>query len=196
MKINLLSCPYCGGKISKEEDLCEYCGHEYFISSFSSDSNIKNTDLQKYIKAYDSMLNDGSENSDLNYSLGICYLRLRMYIKARSCFDKAIDMGTGDSEAYFFAAVSILNGKKPFINSKKDVDNAMEYLNAAIAIEDRPKYRLLMAYLKFDYYEKKHLRIEPSYKEDLAMALVGSTDKDRSELFALLKVDVPDWSLQ
>jgi tetratricopeptide (TPR) repeat protein len=195
MKVSLLSCPYCGGSISKDANLCEYCGHEYLISSFSSDSIVKNSDLQKYVKAYHSILNDHPGDSDLNYSLGICNLKLGMHSKAQSCFDNVIAKGVGNSEAYFFAAVSTLNGKKAFINSKKDVDCAMRYLNAAIMVEDRPKYRLFLAYLKYDYYEKKRLKIRPSYKEDLSIALAGSTESDRSDLFALLKVNTPDWSL-
>ena len=83
MRVTLLSCPYCGGSISKDANICEYCGHEYLISSFSSDSIVQSADLRKYAKAYDQMLKGDPEDSDLNYSMGICNLKLGMYGKAR-----------------------------------------------------------------------------------------------------------------
>jgi len=194
MEISILTCPYCAAGISQKANVCEYCGHEYMISSFSSNSIIQSADLSKYVRSYGTMLKENPNDPGLNFSIGICHLKQGMYAKAFSHFNDAIDNDIGDSDAYFYTAISLLNGKKAFVNSKTDVDRAMEYVNTAIIINDREIYHLFLAYLKYDYYERKRLKISPNYRAELSIASNGSVKaEDIKNLFEIMKVDVPDW---
>lgn len=192
MEILLLSCPYCAAKISSHGNECEYCGFEYMLSSYTSMAKIGDQDLKKYVRAYKDALKDEPDNPNLNYSAGLCSLRLRLFDKALESFEKAIADDIDSGDAYFFAAVSMLGGKMAFLSDKKRIDKAIEYVNAAAMLEDRAIYHLMLAYLKYDYYKRKCLNISPSFQDHLNDAESFSLDDSvREELFAVLGVESP-----
>jgi hypothetical protein len=98
-----------------------------------------------------------------------------------------------DSETYFYAAVCLLNGKKAFLNQRPTIDKVLEYINAALMIEPKGIYYYYLAYIKYDYFERKHFRTTPNYREALQMAVdAGLSDFDIEQLFAILGVARPD----
>jgi len=120
-------------------------------------------------------------------------MNLGLYDKALNSFEKVIDADPEGSFGYYAAAVSLLNGRSAFLSDKKKIDKALEYLNAAMRIEELGVYHYLMAYIKYDYYKRKFLRIEPDYQYHLDSAdAFGISDEDRCALFDLLKVDIPN----
>ena len=123
----------------------------------------------------------------------MCYLKLKMYDKALAAFEKAIEDYFDDSETYFYAAVCLLNGKKAFLNQRPTIDKVLEYINAALMIEPKGIYYYYLAYIKYDYFERKHFRTSPNYQEALQMAVdAGLSDYDIEQLFAILGVARPD----
>ena len=59
-------------------------------------------------------------------------------------------------------------------------------------IEDRPLFHYLLAYMKFDFYAKKFLRVQPDWKFELQRALsTGIRQDDQFELFELLGQSCP-----
>ena len=114
-----------------------------------------------------------------------------MYDKAISCFDKALEDNLEDSEICFYAA--LLKGKKAFLTSRPVINKIEEYLNAAIMIEPRGIYYYFWAYIKYDYYYRKHFRSTPDYQELLETASSsGYSEYDVHNLFDLLEVKKPD----
>lgn len=91
----------------------------------------------KYVKFYKEALADNPNNPQLNSSIGMCYLKLKLYDKALESFEKAIEDDFDNSETYFYAAVCLLKGRKAFLTPKADIDKALEYINAALMIENR-----------------------------------------------------------
>ena len=193
MEIRVLVCPFCAAPISQKASLCEYCGHEYMVSSFSSLSKVSRSDLNKYTNAYSSALRDNPDDPSLNTSIGICFLSLGLHDKAMLNFEKVIGADPENASAYCMAAMCLLKGRSAFLCEKKNVDKAIEYLNAALMIEEIGKYHFFMAYLKYDYYKRKFLKTEPDYKYHLDAAYsTGVTDEEIFDLFNILKVKVPD----
>lgn len=122
-----------------------------------------------------------------------CYLKLKLYDKAISCFDKALEDNLEDSEICFYAAVALLKGKKAFLTSRPVINKIEEYLNAAIMIEPRGIYYYFWAYIKYDYYYRKHFRSTPDYQKLLETASSsGYSEYDVHNLFDLLEVKKPD----
>ncbi|WP_438445114.1 hypothetical protein [Gorillibacterium sp. sgz5001074] len=191
-KVVDLRCPGCGEPSSTSEQTCKYCGRQVIIMSFNSVYNMSQQDANKYVQSYNEALKEHPEESSIQSSLGMCYLKLKLYDKAVESFEKAIQDNFDNSETYFYAAVGLLKGKKAFMTPKAMIDKALEYLNAALMIENRGIYNYFSAYLKYDFYERKYLRISPSYKDELSTAYTNHvTNEDIRILFELLNVEIP-----
>lgn len=186
-----LECPGCGRSVSIDQKKCS-CGRALVISTFSSVVSMPLPELNKYARSYQKALADHPDNPELNSSVGMCYLKLKMYDKAASAFEKAIEDNFDNPETYFYAAVALLKGQKAFCAQRADIDKIEELLQAAVSIEPRGVFYLLWAYVKQDYFKRKFLRTSPDYAEMYAQAQnAGFSDLDRSNLFSLLGVECP-----
>ncbi|CAG7654007.1 hypothetical protein ACFQI7_32110 [Paenibacillus allorhizosphaerae] len=192
-KIVDLKCPGCGEPSSTSEQTCKYCGRQVIITSFNSVYEMLPQDVNKYVNSYKEVLRDHPEESSIHTSIGMCYLRLRLHEKALESFEKATQYNFDNSETYFYAAVCLLKGKKAYLAPKAIIEKAQEYLNAALTIENRGIYHYFLAYIKYDFYERKFLRITPNYESELKNACVNNvTKEDIRKLFDLLNVDIPN----
>lgn len=92
-----------------------------------------------------------------------------------------------------YAAVCLLKGKKAFLAPRTDIDKAVEYINAALMIEPRGIYQYFLAYIKYDYFERKSLNIKPDWQETLQIAVQsGVSQADIAQLFETLQVEMPE----
>jgi len=158
----------------------------------SSVSAFSPLELNKYAASYRKTLAANPDNKEVNGSIGICYLKLKLYDNAIAAFSKAVEDNFDNSETYFYAAVCLLRGKKAFVCPRVDIDKIAEYLNAALMIEPRGIYRYFLAYIKCDYFERKYLNIAPNYKEELMQATQMGVSQDEIQQFAdLLQVEMP-----
>lgn len=149
-------------------------------------------EVNKYAGAYKKALMEHPDSVELNKSIAMCYLKLRLYDKALISFEKAIEDNFDDSETYFYAAVCCLNGKKAFLTQRPVIDKALEYINAALMIEPRGIYYYFMAYIKYDFFERKYLNTSPNYRDCITLARqAGTSDADISMLYSILGVDRP-----
>ena len=188
-----LNCPGCGGGVSTGQKQCDFCGRPIVITSFSDIQSFSSLDLNKYANNYRKALTDNPNNDALNMSVGICYLKLKLYDKALSAFEKAIEDNFDNSETFFYAAVSLLKGKKAFLALRTDIDKIQEYLNTAITIEPRGIYHYFLAYIKQDYFDRKYLNITPNWKETLQIAIqTGLPAADITQFSEMLQVEMPD----
>ena len=123
----------------------------------------------------------------------MCYLKLGMYDKAAEAFDKALESNFDNSEAFFYAAICQLGGKKANVIKDRSVINKIEeYIKAALMIEELGIYYYFWAYIKYDYYKRKFLNTTPTWQELLDKAQqTGLSPTDVEQLYAILKVDRP-----
>ena len=188
--MGLNQCPGCGAPVSMSDRVCSHCGNEVVISSFQSVSSFSAPLLNKYVRSYDRA---GETDAKMSIAKGLCYMKLKLYDKASSCFLDAIDLEMDNSEAYFFYAASLLKGKKAFLNSRTDIDTAEQYLLDAASIENRGIYYYFLAYLRYDHHYRKGYRVTPSYVEYLSKAKsLGVSHADINNLFLMLDLQIPD----
>lgn len=184
-------CPGCGARVSPDIKKCEYCDKPVIINSIGAIKTFTPLQLNKYASSYRKQLVADPDDRELNRSMGICYLRLKLYDKANEAFERAVADNFEDADSYFYAAVGRLHGKKAFITTRPDIDKAIEYLNAANMIASNPVHYLLLAYIKKDYFDRKALNISPSWMEELSSAReLCATDADIAALADLLGVAV------
>ena len=188
-----LNCPGCGGRVSTEMTECSWCHKPVVITTFNSVASMPLPEVNKYANSYKKELAENPNDQILNTSIGMCYLKLKMYDKAYEAFEKAIEDNFDDSEVYFYAAVCLLRGKKAFLAQRADINKIEEYINAANMIEPRGIYYYFLAYIKYDFFERKYLNTSPYYLECLNNAhQLGISAHDIQMLFDLLGCAKPD----
>ena len=187
-----LNCPGCGARVSTEQKKCKYCRNPIVIQTFTSVHDMTIPEVNKYANAYRRALSENPDNIDLNKSIAMCYLKLKLYDKALPAFEKALEDNFDDSELFFYAAICLLRGKKAFVAQRTDINKAIEFLDAANMIEPKGIYYYFLAYIKYDFFERKYLNTSPNYQECMSIAnSYGVSDYDVSNLFAILGVPKP-----
>jgi len=188
-----INCPGCGGRVNTGEKECKFCGGAIVISTFNSVFSMATPQLNKYANSYKKALEENPEHPELNFSIASCYLRLKLYDKAIAAYEIAIHDSFDNSEAYFYAAVCLLKGQKAFVAERKNIDKIEEYINAALMIEPKGVYYYFLAYIKYDYFNRKYLNTTPSFSEALQIGKEhGLTEFDTVQLFDILLVPRPD----
>lgn len=191
-----LTCSGCGFALTPSNIECPRCGNAITVTSFNSVYAQDLPTLNKLTRALDKDLRDATSpdlDTSIKFTLGGCYLKLRLYDKALTRFEEAMEDNFDNPEAPFYAAVSLLKGKKAFLTPMANIKKAIEYVEAALMIEDRGVFHYFLAYLKFDFYARKRLRISPNWQEELmlAQATTNLSPTDCLMLFDILGVDMP-----
>lgn len=189
-----INCPGCGARVTTGQSECEWCHQPIVISTFNSVYSMPMPQVNKYAGAYRKALAENPDNTELNNSIAMCYLKLKLYDKALPAFELAMEDNFDNSETYFYAAVCLLKGKKAFLAQRADIDKAIEYINAALMIEPRGIYYYFLAYIKYDFFERKYLNTSPNYRECVQMSYdIGTSDFDKDMLFNILGVTNPNF---
>ncbi len=187
-----INCPGCGARVTTGQTECEWCHQPVVISTFNSVYSMPMPQVNQYARAYGKELRENPDNTELNNSIAMCYLKLKLYDKALPAFERAMEDNFDNSETFFYAAICLLKGKKAFLALRPEINKIEEYINAALMIEPRGIYYYFLAYIKYDYFNRKYLRTSPTYKEALDMAAqAGYSPFDAEQLFAILGVDKP-----
>ncbi len=187
-----LTCPGCGARVYTGQKECDWCHKPVVISAFNNVYSMPVSEVNKYASTYRKALEEHPNHDELNKSAAMCYLKLRLYDKALSAFEAAIEDDFNDSETYFYAAVCLLRGKKAFLAQRDDINRAINYINAACVIEPQGIYYYFLAYIKYDFFERKYLNTTPDYRECLRVAgEMGTSVYDANMLFDILGVAKP-----
>lgn len=188
-----INCPGCGARVTTGQSECEWCHQPIVISTFNSVYSMPMPQVNKYAGAYSKALAENPDNTELNNSIAMCYLKLKLYDKALPAFELAMEDNFDNSETFFYAAVCLLKGKKAFLAQRADIDKAIEYINAALMIEPRGIYYYFLSYIKYDYFERKYLNTSPNYQECFQMSCeMGTSEFDKEMLFNILGVARPN----
>jgi tetratricopeptide (TPR) repeat protein len=187
-----MKCPNCGDAVDTSQKICKSCKQPIVISTFNSVYTMPMPLVNKAAGAYRGVLAQDPMNSEINASIAFCFLKLKMYDKAAEAFEKAVVDNFDNSEIFFYAAVSLLGGKKAFLAQRPTIDKSIEYINAANMIEPKGIYDYLLSYIKYDYFFRKHFMTSPTYDEMLSQAVqTGLSDYDVQQLHEILGVERP-----
>lgn len=188
-----INCPGCGARVSTGQKECEWCHKPIIISTFTSVYSMPMPEVNKFAAAYRKALAENPDNQDLNNSVAMCYLKLKLYDKAFPAFEKAMEDNFDNSETFFYAAICLLQGKKAFLQQRHTIDKILEYINAALMIEPKGIYYYFLAYIKYDYFQRKCFKTSPTYQETLTMAIdAGLSEFDVEQLYGILGVARPE----
>ena len=192
LQVISLECPGCGASLSMDMKNCPRCKGPVIITSFNSVCNMADLRAKKLAIGYQKALATNPDSLELRKAVALCHLKLGTCDKAYEVLYQLLDDNFDDSELFFYAAVSLLKGKRPFLAQLSNVKKIQEYMDAAMLIEERGVYHLFLAYVKLDYYARKALRIVPNWQDEVKLARqYGVSAEDTRILFEMLKVPVP-----
>lgn len=83
-----IKCPGCGAAVSTKDTECEYCGKPVMIKNFNSIASMSMPELNKYVGSYKREIDRNGDNSAINKSIAMCYLKLKQYKQAEDYFQK------------------------------------------------------------------------------------------------------------
>ncbi|MCL2054362.1 MAG: hypothetical protein FWG90_08040 [Oscillospiraceae bacterium] len=192
-QVHDMRCRSCGAAADIGQTKCRFCNQPVLISTFTSVHAMPMPMINQYAATYREALQGEPNAKDLNNGIAMCYLKLKLYDKALGAFEKAIEAHFDNSETFFYAAICLLGGKKAFLAQRVTIDKIEEYLNAALAIEPRGIYHYFLAYIKYDYFERKFFNTSPTYQEALGAAnSAGLSPLDVEQLYEILGVSRPE----
>ena len=187
------TCRSCGAASDIGQTKCRFCKQPVLISTFNSVYAMPLPMVNQYAAEYRAALQSEPDAKDLNNGIAMCFLKLKLYDKALSAFEKAMEDNFDNSETFFYAAICLLGGKKAFLAQRPEIDKIEEYINAALAIEPRGVYHYFWAYIKYDYFERKYFNTSPTYQEALNAAnSAGVSPYDIEQLYGILGVSRPE----
>ena len=188
-----IKCRGCGAAAEIGQTKCLFCKQPLVISTFNSVYSMPMPMVNQYAASYREALQNEPNAKDLNNSIAMCYLKLKLYDKALAAFGKAMEDNFDNSETFFYAAICLLGGKKAFLAQRPEIDKIEEYINAALSIEPRGIYHYFLAYIKYDYFSRKFFKTSPTYQEALGNAKgAGLSPHDVEQLFGILGVMRPE----
>lgn len=129
-------------------------------------SKIDNSlDLKRCLDFYSNSMNSYANDSKQYACVGMCFLKLKCYTQAANMFNRALNGITFDGDIFYYAALSLCEGKRPFLLSINVIDKIVDYIDQAIKIEKSTnsdnqklkKYYLFAQIIYNDFYKKKGL---------------------------------------
>lgn len=185
-----IKCPNCGAPVTATTEKCEWCRKPVIITSFNIIADMDDTTVKKYAKSYREDLKEHPNDTLLNTSVAFCFLKLNMYDDAFNAFSKTFEDNFDNSEVFFYAAVSLLKGKKAFLHNRAEIDKILELVNAAVMIEKRGIYYYFLAYIKHDYFKRKFLKTTPTHLDYLKQAnALGCSRTDIAHFYSVAGVE-------
>lgn len=192
----IITCGCCGHKeaypLQKESVKCRNCRQPIIPTNFVEAKQIPAPARTKQILLLNQVAASNPSSPEIPMALGLFYLANGAYQYALPQFKKVVEIDPLNGDAYFYIAVSMLGGVKPFIKSFKEIQTIVENISLAEQIDPKAVYYYLHAYVAYDYYKRKYIGCNPSYTELLATSRsLGITGSDVYSLFELLKTDKP-----
>lgn len=188
-----LTCPGCGAPLSAGIKECDSCGRPLIIQSFKTFIDLNPVQTNNYSNEYRKILSTDPYNPEVNKALGLALLKLNMYDQATKMLDNASTFNPVDSDAFFFAGIAQLGGKRPAFVKRNQINEAIQKIEAAKMIESKPIYDYVLALIKYDYFYRKGFSITPNFKDHEKSAYDnGFSNSEKEELNAILKFNIDE----
>jgi tetratricopeptide (TPR) repeat protein len=196
MAESVLKCGGCGKALTTDQlvngEICPLCDEPARIKRYQTVVAMPLPKINKYIATFQAQITENPNDNSLKSSLGLCFLKMKLQEKALPLFEKAMIDNFTDPDPYFFGAVCLLKGKKAFLALRPDIETIEKYLEAALGLEPKAIFYYFQAYIKNDYYERKHMSSKQRFQELYEQAKqAGITEDEISEFYTLLGAERP-----
>lgn len=180
VKICTYECPNCSAPVSITDKICNHCFSHIYIQKVKDIDKLSNSDLSKHISIYKKNLNQSFDVNTLQ-SLGICHYKNKMYNLALESFEKIITIEPENINAYYYSALSLLNGKRPYMQTFNCIKKVVLLLEAAISIKPEGRLYYFLYMIQVDFFDKKHLHTRYKMNDLKNMAIANAITNDEIE---------------
>ena len=157
--VEIIRCQGCGANLSPNNTTCEYCGSVNVIKAKENPFSLDESLTKKYVNYFKDKVKSEPSDGEAVFSLGLFYLRLKLYDFAIRNIEKAIELMPEESDVYYYYALSLMKGRKPKLISLTEIKKIEGFINTAIQLNDaNGNYYYLWALIKYDFYLKNGLR--------------------------------------
>lgn len=193
----VITCGCCGHKeaypLKRESVKCRNCRQPIIPANYVEAKQVPAPARTKQILLLNQVAAENPASPEIPMALGLFYLTGGGYQYAMPQFKKVLEIDPLNADAYFYTAVAMLGGKKPFLKSLAEIEKIVENINLAEQIEPKAVYFYLHAYIAYDFYKRKFMGCNPTYSELLSQAKsLGFNSLESSDLFELLKTEKPN----
>lgn len=184
VKVCTYECPNCGAPIKIADKVCGHCFSAVYLQRIKDSDNLSKGGIAKHIAVYKKNIANGLvDDSSTLISLGICHYKNCMYDLSMKSFEKAIEVDPENVNAYYYAALSLMNGKRPYLQTLPKIKKAVAMLEAAISIQDEGRLYYFLHLIQKDFFDKKHLRTKYKALELQNLSMENAvTDEEILEL--------------
>lgn len=165
VNLNIIAkeCPQCGAVVELKTSKCSYCNSEFFIKKVTDLGNRVN----RYKTFYSEILKNDNANGEAMYGLGLCFISLDLFDRAKVQFDSVIQKNPENADALFYYCVALVAGRRIKTVSIKEVKEIEKNLNACLIIQpDNLLFKRALAHIKYDYYILNGLKqTHPGFEE-------------------------------
>lgn len=171
-----LTCPTCGAKVERNESQCSCCGNHLIL------------EVQHYTdtvhEKYESKKDDLSADDEKNIDIIIDFVKKRKYKEAIKLCDEMQNLNI--PEIPYLKCIAFIGGNKPFLISRKQIDECIELTNESIDMGMLGNNFLLRAYIEYEYFERKFLNRSPDYRYFAERARENEIDEINKEELEIL----------
>ena len=195
----VIKCYNCGNETifqeGEETKKCRSCKKTIVMKKMVEVNEL--TPIQKEIQKMNlqmalNKVDNKNDKNEIIMSLGLIALSSGSYNVAQTFFKQLIDQNVTSGDVYFYYCLALLNGKRPFLHLRSTVDQIIQYLDFALALESKGEYYYLQALMIYDYYKLKSLRHERNYAQLLQMATyLGISQGEINEIYKVVKMNKP-----
>lgn len=156
MEIEVLQCQGCGSPLRPDNTQCEYCGSCHIIAATKSPYDLSDGLCKQYVKH----LKPKATQDDFASQMAIAtlYIRLKLYDLAIGMLNKVVTTNPDEDAVYYYMALAQIKGRRLKVLPMADARSIVRLLDAAIAIDEVPKYLYLRAMLYYDYFHLNALK--------------------------------------
>lgn len=171
MEVNALNCPGCGSAVVTTQTQCLYCGRALQFTTFSDTHGASFEKAKEFLKSIDAHHKVASGQSqpslaspEVNLAKALVLFDTGLYGECEQILSTIIGAGSGEAEAYFYRALSRLRQYKPAILKRPVAEQIIADLNTAFALESRPQYLWVKAWVIEMAFERKFIKYPEASK--------------------------------
>jgi ribosomal protein L40E len=155
-KIQILSCFSCGASLSPNAMKCEFCDNVNVISKETSPFKLNSILSKQYLNS--------TELSKDTFNSALLHLNLKNYLIATKLLEKEIENNPINADAYYYCALSLINGKRIKSLSYSIIKKINSYVNTAIELNEDSKFYFLAAIINYGFFQENGMLLpEPNY---------------------------------
>ncbi len=192
----VIKCTKCGYEavydINGPSVKCKYCRNPIIPKNYAEAVEVPPVERGKQIAQLNRLAGENPNEADIVFALGLFYLANMGYSFAAIQFRKAIALDPMRAEYYYYLAISLLDGKKPFSHPTATIREILENITLAEGIAPCGIYYYFHAFVTYDFFERKYLRNIPTSAQLKQQATAfGVTSNEITTLFNMLKIPRP-----